>query len=617
MFRMLASMFSSTSLERKCLLFFGTALLLLIFLAFSIVEVIAQRLVVQKTRQVAKDYANTVLAREHWRVMMTDAVRNQREKMLATDMDLESLDQLLKRDMDTLDKLDVYLLKKKDYSAEIIAIDEGPTLQDLRPAVISKDNEEIEKLKKLRSKYREHLISLYTENRPNFLDTTQIDQHESFNHPTFQPMFEERGPVNERYEFYDPVFFKPICLTCHNNPNINFSSKLPNDQFAQQLVDATPFRVVKVSMPFKETELYATWIRAVVIAIAMFIIAVTLAVLHLILRSLVLHPLQHLRDVSDSISRGNTELRAEIDTEDEFNELADAFNRMLRHLTETQDQLREVNRELDSRVDQLAQLNLQLYEANRLKSDFLANMSHELRTPLNSIIGFSDVLKHLPTLNEKQRNYAANIEKSGRVLLEMINDILDLAKVEAGKMEVRLSRFDLVSVVSSQCDMVRSLSNEKNIDLTIEAIDGLPPVWQDQSKIGQILTNLLGNAIKFTPEGGMITVKIEQASGQRLRLSVADTGIGIADDDQKVIFEKFRQSKSVLDNDGLTREYSGTGLGLSIVKELCKLLGGEVTFTSELGRGSTFIVTLPMELSDQHAASIKPTGPTIDQVLGT
>ena len=186
-----------------------------------------------------------------------------------------------------------------------------------------------------------------------------------------------------------------------------------------------------------------TMIRAIVVALGMLIVAVTLFVLHAIVRYLVLYPMYHLRDVSDAITHGDTNQRAAIETEDEFRELADAFNRMLRHLTETQDQIQEVNKELDARVDQLAQLNLQLYEANRLKSDFLANMSHELRTPLNSIIGFSEVLQGIESLTDKQRRYASNIQKSGRLLLEMINDILDLAKVEAGKMEVKCSEFDL------------------------------------------------------------------------------------------------------------------------------------------------------------------------------
>ena len=595
MFRMLTGLFASMSLERKCLLFFGTALLFLMIIAFSIVELIAQRLVTQKTHQAAKDYANTYMARKHWRVMMTDVVRKQREQILGKDdIEDEVLDQVLATEWETLDKLDVYLLKKQQHSAEVIALGDGPNLQYLKQPSAPTDSEEKSELETLEAKYRRYLTEHYTENRPNFLEASKLDENESFMHPTMEPLFAKRGPVGDRYLFYDPVFFKPICMTCHTSPDFHFVSELPNEEFAEQLVAATPFRVVKVSMPYKETQVYATWIRAVVMALAMVIIAITLAVLHTILRYLVLHPMHHLKDVSDSISRGNTELRAEIDTEDEFNELADAFNRMLRHLTETQDQLREVNRELDQRVDQLAQLNLQLYEANRLKSDFLANMSHELRTPLNSIIGFSDVLKDLDSLTGKQRTYASNIEKSGRVLLEMINDILDLAKVEAGKMEVRPTTFDIVSIVSAQCDMVRSLSNEKNIDLTIASSEGFSEVYQDQTKIGQILTNLLSNAIKFTPEGGLVTVTIQPVSGDRFQLQVADTGIGIPENDQRVIFEKFRQSSVVLDNDGLTREFAGTGLGLSIVKELCKLLGGEVAFASELGKGSTFVVTLPV-----------------------
>jgi signal transduction histidine kinase len=160
--------------------------------------------------------------------------------------------------------------------------------------------------------------------------------------------------------------------------------------------------------------------------------------------------------------------------------------------------------------------------------------------------------------------------------------------------------FNLVRLVNAQTDMVRSLSEEKNIVLTVEAESSMPTVFQDQNKLGQILTNLLSNAIKFTPEGGIITVRVKRLNVDRFLLSVADTGVGIALEDHSVIFEKFRQSRKVLDSQGLTREYSGTGLGLSIVKELSKLLGGEVGFESELGKGSTFWVTIPWRLDIQR-----------------
>jgi signal transduction histidine kinase len=271
---------------------------------------------------------------------------------------------------------------------------------------------------------------------------------------------------------------------------------------------------------------------------------------------------------------------------------------MLRHLIDTQEELRKVNNDLDGKLDQLAQANMQLHEMNRLKSDFLANMSHELRTPLNSIIGFSDVLKGIDALNDKQQRYVDNIGKSGRVLLEMINDILDLAKMESGKMDVRLTEFLIEPVVHAQCDLVRALSEEKNIDLVVQIEADLPPLYQDQGKVQQILTNLLSNAIKFTPEGGRIVVSAGQSHEGDLRLTVEDTGVGIAEEDRQIIFEKFRQGTTVLGSDNLTRKFSGTGLGLSIVKELCRLLGGEIYFESELGKGSTFTAQLPWRRKD-------------------
>ena len=223
-------------------------------------------------------------------------------------------------------------------------------------------------------------------------------------------------------------------------------------------------------------------------------------------------------------------------------------------------------------------------------------MSHELRTPLNSILGFSDVLQGFETLTEKQRRYVSNIQSSGRNLLEMINDILDLAKVEAGKMQVRVSEFDLLAILHSQCDLVRKLAEDKNIDVRIDSGYESLPSQQDQAKIQQILTNLLSNAIKFTPEGGLITVSCE-LKGDDVLISVADTGVGIAIEDHEIIFEKFRQAKQVTGSDGLTREHSGTGLGLSIVRELCRLLGGDIGLSSQVGFGSTFRVKIPRNYS--------------------
>ena len=205
--------------------------------------------------------------------------------------------------------------------------------------------------------------------------------------------------------------------------------------------------------------------RMILLAMAIITVFLAMVASYAIVRYVIVKPLRHLRDVSDAISRGNTTLRADIHTGDEFEELAVAFNRMLRHLTDVQEEIRQVNVNLDGKVDELAQANMRLYEMNMLKSDFLATMSHELRTPLNSILGFSEVLGSIDALDDKQKRYVQNIQKSGKTLLEMINDILDLAKIESGKMETRLTDFRIAQVVSAQCDMARPLTERKNIDL--------------------------------------------------------------------------------------------------------------------------------------------------------
>jgi signal transduction histidine kinase len=266
---------------------------------------------------------------------------------------------------------------------------------------------------------------------------------------------------------------------------------------------------------------------------------------------------------------------------------------MLRSLVSMQDRLRKVNSDLDRKVDELAQANMALYESNRLKDDFLATMSHELRTPLNSILGFSEVLVSGDGLNDKQQRWVRNIQTSGERLLTLINDILDLAKIEAGKMQVRLSEFSAYDVCEGLLAMFRPLAEKKNIELRSQLEQGIPVLRQDVVKLQQILSNLLSNAIKFTPEGGRVLLRAE-ADPLYIILTVTDTGVGIAPEEQELVFQKFRQS-----GNPMTREHAGTGLGLSIVRELSKLLGGEVALQSELGRGSTFTIRLPLQLSEE------------------
>jgi signal transduction histidine kinase len=313
----------------------------------------------------------------------------------------------------------------------------------------------------------------------------------------------------------------------------------------------------------------------------------------IIVRYIIVKPVKHLKEVSDAISAGELNVRSEIQTGDEFEDLSHAFNRMLRNLVSMQDQWRKVNADLDRKVDELAQANMALYESNRLKSDFLATMSHELRTPLNTILGFSDVLLSSEPLTDKQLRWAHNIQSSGQKLLALINDILDLAKIEAGKMQVRVEEFSLQEVCDGLLSMFRQMAEKKNIDLRGHIDPDIPPLRQDVTKLQQILQNLLSNAIKFTPEGGRVALKAEVDSGYVI-LTATDTGVGIAPEEQELVFQKFRQS-----GNPLTREHAGTGLGLSIVRELTKLLGGDIGLQSELGRGSTFTIRLPLHLSEE------------------
>jgi len=414
---------------------------------------------------------------------------------------------------------------------------------------------------------------------------------------------EFRTADNKEYHYYQPIRWKNSCKVCHEYRGL--IGDAPAEAGAggghEHWAENDLMAVVKVVMPDSVTRRAINWNRALLLATAIMTVFLAMLVAYAIVRFVIVKPLGHLRDVADEVRKGNVQARAEIHTADEFEELGIAFNRMLRGLVDSQEELQKVNASLDDKVDKLAQANLHLYEMNRLKSDFLATMSHELRTPLNSIIGFSDVLGSIESLDDKQRRYVQNIRSSGRMLLEMINDILDLAKIEAGKMEVRPSTFRMDAIVAAQCDMARPLAEKKNIDLEFDVEPGLEAIDQDPAKVQQILANLLSNAVKFTPEGGRVEVRArpeppdDAAAPTAFLLEVADTGVGIAPDEQQTIFEKFRQSRVFqAGDDAMTREFSGTGLGLSIVRELCRLLGGDIALESQLGRGSRFTVRLPL-----------------------
>jgi signal transduction histidine kinase len=233
----------------------------------------------------------------------------------------------------------------------------------------------------------------------------------------------------------------------------------------------------------------------------------------------------------------------------------------------------------------------QLEIANQHKSEFLANMSHELRTPLNAIIGFSEVLleRLFGDLNEKQDDYLKDIHSSGRHLLNLINDILDLSKVEAGRMELDLSTFDLPTAITNAMTLIRERAQNHGITMAQHVAPELGDIVADERKFKQILLNLLSNAVKFTPDGGRIEVKAH-GTGDNLVVAVHDTGIGIAPEDQEAVFEEFRQVGR-----NYTSKQEGTGLGLALTRRFVELHGGRISVASKPGEGSTFTFTLPLK----------------------
>jgi signal transduction histidine kinase len=552
-YRSIRDILGETSLERKIRFLFGLCMFALIAGSFWWYGSRTEQLVFSSSRATARHVVDAIMLQHHWKML-------EKEQQHAS----------------TIESLEKRLLSER-YQWRFLRPDASP--------------EEAETYRKLDRRVLEYFVdeSPVSPGQP-LTDTAGRFECQDF-----------RTDDNAEYHYYQPIRFRKDCAICHEYRGPVGG----NGAGRQKLAEGDLMAVIKLVMPDAATRKAINTNRAILLATGIVTAFLAMFVAYAIIRYVIVKPLEHLRDVADEVRRGNTDARADIHTADEFEELGVAFNRMLRGLLDTQDEIRKTNSTLDDKVDELAQVNLQLYESNRLKGDFLATMSHELRTPLNSIIGFSDVLGSIDSLDAKQRRYVENIRTSGRMLLEMINDILDLAKIEAGKMEVRLATFRVEAVVSAQCDMVRPLAEKRNIQLSYDVAPGLDEVVQDQAKVQQILANLLSNAIKFTPEGGRVGVHArpaETSPGEppEFVLDVVDTGVGIAVEDQQAIFEKFRQGDVFRRDDAMTREFSGTGLGLSIVRELCRLLGGDVTLESQLGRGSRFTVRLPMRLELDH-----------------
>lgn len=326
-------------------------------------------------------------------------------------------------------------------------------------------------------------------------------------------------------------------------------------------------------------------------------VASSATLLWLLLRRDVLAPVRQLQDVAERVGRGETASRAQVRSRDELGSLAESINRMLDANERAQRQLSAMNEALDLKVGELSEANVGLGESNRLKSEFLANVSHELRTPLNSIIGFADLLEEIARADAhadpKRMRYIGNIQRSGRALLDMINELLDMAKIEAGRMEVTIAPTSVADLLEGLQAIMRPVAQQKRIEFEQRIADAaLPRVETDAGKLQQILYNFISNAVKFSPEDGVVIVgaePLEREGAGAIRISVTDHGPGIPADMQDTIFEKFRQVDATH-----TRRAGGTGLGLAICRELADILGSRVGVVSAPGRGSTFWVEVPL-----------------------
>ena len=349
------------------------------------------------------------------------------------------------------------------------------------------------------------------------------------------------------------------------------------------LVSSAPMRIapwrLAVSQPLKVVLAPALYSVAATLAVALALAGVA-AGIALWLASYLTVPIRSLRKAVAATADGDLTSRVQPQTSDELGDLARDFNRMA-------DQLQDYTTGLERKV---TEKTVELETANRHKSEFLANMSHELRTPLNAVIGFSDVLseKMFGDLNEKQLEYVRDINASGQHLLSLINDILDLSKIAAGRMELDPRAFNVATALDNCRTLIRERARGRGLRLSFGVPDNLGEWTGDERKFKQIVLNLLSNAVKFTPPGGEVSLAA-RFEPDALVLTVSDTGPGIAPKDQAAIFEEFRQLKVAHD-----AKHEGTGLGLALTRRLVELHGGSIRVESAMGRGASFIARFPL-----------------------
>lgn len=400
----------------------------------------------------------------------------------------------------------------------------------------------------------------------------------------------------QRYRYAEALYARGECLNCHTPGEARSAGLLPARESASRPA-TRPARLIGVAVVDMPSQVEANQLllnRVILLTAGLLAGTLAVVVFYLITTHLILQPVRVLQETAEKVSEGDLNIRSDINTGDEFQQLSETFNTMLANLKSNADQLRAVNKSLDLKLGQLAETNVALYESNRLKSEFLANVSHELRTPLNSILGFAELLKEAVGGDGKMLRYLQNILKSGQHLLDLINDLLDLAKIEAGRMEVRSEKLSLNDLFEGLVSLLKPMSEARELTIAWTVAAEVPILATDPAKLQQVLYNFLSNAIKFSPVGGRIDLTANLEADGRVHIAVADRGPGIPPEKQGLIFEKFRQIDG-----SVTREHGGSGLGLAISKELVALLKGTIGMEQTSGGGATFWIRLPVQIEPE------------------
>ena len=376
------------------------------------------------------------------------------------------------------------------------------------------------------------------------------------------------------------------CISCHNeqDPPRAFST----NELIGAIITKNPAREINNTILLNWVWILTAGLIAGTGAIISF---------YWITQRVILRPIRQLRAMANNVAEGNLDIRSKIKTGDEYEKLADAFNHMLDGLQKAQEKLRHSNIQLDEKISELSERNIELFKANKLKSEFLANISHEFRTPLNAILGFAQVLKDKQgkIAKDKAQKYAENIITGGNRLLNMINDLLNLAKTKAGKIKLHIEQVSIKQLIDSVVSSFSLETKKKKIKVKIVINPDLPILTTDAGKVQQILYNFLSNAVKFTPKDGRIEIRASLKEDEKtVRVTVTDTGCGIAESDKEKIFEKF-----VTVDGTLTSETTGTGLGLAISAELAAILAGNIGVDSQINEGSTFWLDIPITITKE------------------